>query len=71
MKSISEQVRRAILNCGTTRYALSKASGVSQGMLSRYVAGEREMTLRTLDRLAPFIGITVTFKKQPRASGRR
>ena len=63
MATISEQVRRAIEECGMTRYRLSQVSGVSEGMLSRYMTGEREMTLRTLDRLAPFIGVQIAVKR--------
>ena len=64
MKNYSDQVRRAINQCGMSRYAISKASGVSQGMLSRFVAGEMDMTLRTLGRIAPFIGVDITVVKR-------
>ena len=70
--SITEEVTRAIETCGMTRYALAKESGVSQGELSRVVAGQRSMTLQTLDRLAPFIGVDIVVKRPLRArkSGR-
>ena len=55
--TMSDQVRRAIENCGMTRYAIAKASGLSEGGLSRFMAGQRDMNLRTLDKLAPVIGV--------------
>lgn len=51
------QVRKAIDDTGMTMYALAKVSGVSQSMLSRFMRGERDLTLRTLDRLGPVIGV--------------
>ena len=57
--SFSDQVRRAVENCGVSRYAIAKASGVTEGALSRFVAGKRDMTLRTLERIAPIIGVSL------------
>ena len=63
MATINDNVIRAIETCGMSRYALAKVSGVSEGELSRVVAGQRSMTLRTLDRLAPYIGVSITIKR--------
>ena len=71
MTAISDRVIRAIETCGMSRYALSKASGVSEGELCRVVAGQRSMTLRTLDRLAPFIGVRVTVKRPKKTKTRK
>ncbi len=64
--NISDQVRAAINNCGLSRYAVSKITGVSEGMLSRFVAGQTDMTLRTLDRLASTIGVRVVVTQPKR-----
>ena len=66
MARINDQVIRAIKTCGMTRYALAQKSGVSEGELSRVVAGQRSMTLRTLDRLAPYIGVKIAVKRPQR-----
>ncbi|MDP6151785.1 MAG: helix-turn-helix transcriptional regulator [Phycisphaeraceae bacterium] len=55
--TMSDQVRQAIKQCGQTRYAISKQTGITEGALSRFMAGERDMTLRTLERIAPLIGV--------------
>ena len=34
MTSMSDQVRRAIENCGLTRYAIAKQTGITEGGLS-------------------------------------
>lgn len=64
MTSMSDQVRRAIEDCGQTRYRLAKQSGVTEGALSRFLAGERDMTLRTLERIAPLIGVKLKVEKR-------
>jgi transcriptional regulator with XRE-family HTH domain len=71
MTSMSDQVRRAIENCGLTRYAIAKQTGITEGGLSRFMAGERDMTLRTLERIAPYIGVRliVTRPKRRRKAG--
>ena len=70
MDSISEQVVRAIEGCGMNRAALARESGVSEGELSRVVAGTRSMTLKTLERLAPHIGVSIKVKR-PGSKGRK
>ena len=69
--TMSDQVRRAIENCGMSRYAIAKASGLSEGGLSRFMAGQRDMNLRTLDKLAPVIGVRlVVDRPKSRRKGR-
>jgi len=63
---LSDQVRKAIKGCGLTRYAIAKESGVSEGMLSRFMAGQTDMTLRTLDRIARLIGVTLKVSRPKR-----
>ena len=60
---MSDQVRDAIDGCGLSRYAISRATGVTQGALSRFMSGQRDMTLRTLERIAPMIGVSLRTKR--------
>lgn len=69
MNTMSNQVRQAIDNCGMTRYAIAKATGVSEGALSRFMSGDRDMTLRTLERIALLIGVSLTVKRPKRKKG--
>lgn len=67
MKNYSDQVRHAIDQCGLSRYAISKATGITEGGLSRFMSGENDMTLRMLDRIAPVIGVSLKVSKPKRA----
>jgi transcriptional regulator with XRE-family HTH domain len=71
--SISDQLREAIRACGTTRYALARQLGISQSTLSRFVSGERGLTLDVVDKLADVLGlqivVTVGRAERPRRRG--
>ena len=57
MRSIVDQLRRAIKRSGETQYALSMATGVDQSVLSRFLKGERTIRLETAARLCKHLGL--------------
>jgi len=38
-------------------YEIARDSGLTRGALSRFMAGQRDMNLRTLQKIAPTIGL--------------
>lgn len=64
-KLLSEVVRDAIESCGKTRYRIAQETGISQSALSRFLSGERGLSIEALDVLLPYLGIVV---KAPRIS---
>ncbi len=60
---ISEAVRRAVKESGLSVFALARASGVPQPVLSRFVRGERDITLGTLDKLAIALRLEIRRKR--------
>lgn len=64
--TMSNQVRKAIDASGMSRYSIAKQSGVSEGMLSRFMSGENDVTLRTLEKIAPLIGVTLKVTQSKR-----
>lgn len=58
-ESFSDQLRNAVRDCGTTRYALAKQLGISESTLSRFLSGERGLTLDVVDRLADVLGLQI------------
>jgi len=60
---LTEQLRQAILTCGETRYAISKATGVSQVTLSRFVHGQRGLSMEAMDALGQYLGLMVTAQR--------
>ena len=53
--TISGQLRNVIEASAMTRDAFAQASGVSVSAISRFMAGERTITLKTVDRLAAIL----------------
>ena len=56
---ISERLKRAIRESGMSRYAISQASGVDQATLSKFMSGQRGLTLDSVDKLAGVLGLEI------------
>jgi len=54
---VSERLKRAIRESGMSRYAISQASGVDQATLSKFMSGQRGLTLDSVDKLAGVLGL--------------
>ena len=63
---LSGEIRQALANCGQTRYAISKGTGIAESTLSRFMAGERGLPTKTLDKLADYLDLHVTTGKRRR-----
>ena len=61
--SLSDQLRQAVLNCGQTRYAISKATGIGQDQLSRFVNGERGVSMELMDTLGEYLRLRIVADK--------
>ncbi len=61
--SISDQLRQVILDCGQTRYAICKATGIGQDVLSRFIHGERGLSMEVLDTLGEYLGLRIVADK--------
>lgn len=57
--SLTNQVRRAILASGLSRYRISQETDVDQAALSRFMAGKTGLTLASLDALADVLGLRI------------
>jgi predicted transcriptional regulator len=62
MASVTETLRAALKGCGQTRYAVSKATGIPESTLSRFVAGGKPLRGENIDVLANYLGLVLTAK---------
>ena len=61
---LSEQLRDAILNCGQSRYAISKETGISEQALSKFVCGHQKgLSWDSVDILAEYLGLEIVVCK--------
>jgi len=52
-------MRQIIENCGQTRYAISKATGISQATLARLVSGDLFLSAESMDTLGEYLGLEI------------
>lgn len=57
--AISDQLRDAICNYGSL-YAVARDSGVSYGIIQRFMTDQRDIRLETADRLCEMLGMRLT-----------
>lgn len=68
--SVTGRLRAAVNASGHTRYALSKATGISQSTLSRFVRGIGVLNAEAIDTLADYLGLTLKAKVVKPTKGR-
>jgi len=56
---LTDQIRQAVVNSDLTRYAISKATGIPQSTLSRFVHGERGLSMESLDDIAALLHLRI------------
>jgi hypothetical protein len=62
MQTVSEALRSALESCGQTRYGVSKATGIPESTLSRFLVAGKPMHGENIDRLASYLGLVLTAK---------
>jgi len=70
MATVTDQLRQAVENCGETRYAISKATGIPASVLSRFVAGGKGLRSENIDRLCAHLGLRLTTNAGKARKGR-
>lgn len=55
--TIAETILKKIETSGMSQYRLSKESGVATAVLSRFVTGQRTLTIETADKLCRVLGL--------------
>jgi|WetSurMetagenome_2_1015567.scaffolds.fasta_scaffold729357_1 plasmid maintenance system antidote protein VapI len=64
MAGIDRQLLDFIKKSNLSRYQISKLCGVSQGILSRFVNGTRDITLETAARIAKVLKVKLVQDEQ-------
>jgi transcriptional regulator with XRE-family HTH domain len=61
----SEQLRQAIARSGLSQYRLAKLSGIDQSQLSRFMNGERGLSIEGIEKICELIGARLAIKAKP------
>jgi hypothetical protein len=67
--TLSDELRGAVDACERSRYRLCKDLGIAESTLSRFMSGERGLTLKCLDRLAALLDLHLAAGVVPKKKG--
>lgn len=70
MASVTATLRTALERCGQTRYAVSKATGIPESTLSRFVVGGKPLRGENIDKLSDYLRLELTAKAGKARKGR-
>jgi len=62
---LTEQIRRAARESGRGQNALARAAGIDKGSFSKFLSGQRGLSLGGLNRLSAVLGLVVTAAPGP------
>jgi plasmid maintenance system antidote protein VapI len=62
-ESLSERLRRAIVESGEAHIALARATGVQRASIARFVRGDQSLRLDKADALAAYFGLELRTAK--------
>ena len=71
MSDLVETLKFAIANSDKSRYAIAHESNVSEAVLSRFVNGERGITLATASKIASVLGLNLVAPMLERRKSKR
>jgi DNA transposition AAA+ family ATPase len=57
--SLTDQVRQAASKCGASQHALAREAGIDKTALSRFVSGQRGLSMEALDALADVLRLSI------------
>jgi transcriptional regulator with XRE-family HTH domain len=66
MGDLLGSLRAAIKSSGQSRYQIAKATGVAESVLSRFMSGERGLSIETAERIAAHLGLEVVLRRRKR-----
>ena len=69
-KSLADQIRERIAEGDYTAAAVGEAAGVSAPVVSRFLAGDRDIRLGTADQIAGALGLALAPVRKPTVKAR-
>jgi DNA-binding phage protein len=66
---ITERIQEAIRSGGMSRYAISKATGIDQGLLCRFLKGQSSLSFETADKVLDALGLEIVIRPRRTRKG--
>jgi transcriptional regulator with XRE-family HTH domain len=64
-KTLTDQIRSAVRESGLTCYQICKETGIDKASMSKFLSGQRGLSLAHLDKLAELLGLRITKGRKP------
>lgn len=64
--TLADQLRAAMVGSGLSHYRISKDTGISQPVITRFINGDRDLKLETAGKLAAYFSMRLTEAKPVR-----
>lgn len=61
---LTDQIRRAVKNCGESRYQICQQTGIDKATLSRFMSG-CGLSMESLDTLADYLRLSIVSGREP------
>lgn len=61
---LTDKIRTAIAASPLSRYEISRRSGVPEASLSNFMSGKLGLSVGSIERLAPVLGLEIVLKKK-------
>jgi len=60
---LTDQLRRAVQDCGKTQYRVAKETGIDKTALFRFLTGERGVSCKKMNILGEYLGLRIVADK--------
>ena len=61
--TLSKQLRWYVKNCGVSTYRLERETGIHNSALSRFLRGERGLSIASMDTMGKFLKLALVCKR--------
>jgi len=61
---VSERIREAVEAAEVTRYRIAQETGIEESALSRFLSGERGLSMEAIDTLAEYFGLELVLRRK-------
>ncbi len=67
---LTDQLRKAIDDCGQTRYEIAKQTGIDESALAKFYNGQRGVSMKALNALGEFLELKIVMGRKPSKKGK-
>jgi plasmid maintenance system antidote protein VapI len=65
-QKLTDQLRAAVAGCGKTLGQIDRDTGIDTSALSRFVNGERGLSMEAIDKLGTYLGLELRQVRKPK-----